>query len=97
MSPEREGQVGLLVLHLEVRVHCFHYLHAIWRGPAGAGFFGGQDSTDPNAEVTKLTQDLLQIEEELTSSLQVIMNTGSRKALGPHLYPRIGCCNFALI
>ena len=60
----------LLVLHLEVRVHCFHYLHSIWRGSAGAGFNGGQESTDPNIEVTKLTQDLLQIEEELTASLQ---------------------------
>jgi len=60
----------LLVLHLEVRVHCFHYLHPIWRGTAGAGFNGGQESTDPNHEVTKLTQDLLQIEEELTASLQ---------------------------
>ena len=60
----------LLVLHLEVRVHCFHYLHSIWRGSAGAGFNGGQESTDPNIEVTKLTQDLLQIEEELAASLQ---------------------------
>ena len=39
-------------------------------GTAGAGFNGGQESTDPNHEVTKLTQDLLQIEEELTASLQ---------------------------
>ena len=59
----------LLVLHLEVRVHCFHYLHSIWRGPAGAQFHGGQDSTDPNLEVTKLTKDLLQIEDALTHSL----------------------------
>ena len=59
----------LLVLHLEVRVHCFHYLHPIWRGSAGAQFHGGQDSTDPNTEVTKLTKDLLQIEDALTHSL----------------------------
>ena len=59
----------LLVLHLEVRVHCFHYLHPIWRGSAGAQFHGGQDSTDPNTEVIKLTKDLLQIEDALTHSL----------------------------
>ena len=59
----------LLVLHLEVRVHCFHYLHPIWRGTAGAQFHGGQDSTDPNTEVTKLTKDLVQIEDALTNSL----------------------------
>ena len=59
----------LLVLHLEVRVHCFHYLHPIWRGTAGAQFYGGLDSTDPNTEVTKLTKDLVQIEDALTNSL----------------------------
>ena len=59
----------LLVLHLEVRVHCFHYLHPIWRGSAGAQFPGGQASPDPNSEVTKLTKDLLQIEDALTHSL----------------------------
>jgi hypothetical protein len=39
---EELADTCLLVLHLEVRVHCFHYLHPIWRGPAGAQFSGGQ-------------------------------------------------------
>ena len=50
-------------------MHCFHYLHPIWRGTAGAQFYGGLDSTDPNTEVTKLTKDLVQIEDALTNSL----------------------------
>lgn len=67
---EELSDTCLLVLHLEVRVHCFHYLHSIWRGPAGAQFCGGPDSTEPNVQVTKLTRDLLQIEEALSHSLQ---------------------------
>ncbi len=58
---EELADTCLLVLHLEVRVHCFHYLHPIWKGPAGAQFAGGQDSTDPNPEVVKLTKDLIQV------------------------------------
>jgi len=59
---EELADTCLLVLHLEVRVHCFHYLHPIWKGPAGAQFAGGQDSTDPNPEVVKLTKDLIQVD-----------------------------------
>ena len=58
---EELSDTCLLVLHLEVRVHCFHYLQPIWRGPAGAQFSGGQDSTDPNPEVVKLSRDLCQV------------------------------------
>ena len=48
---EELSDTCLLVLHLEVRVHCFHYLHSIWKGPAGAQFSGGHDSTEPNLQV----------------------------------------------
>ena len=42
---EELSDTCLLVLHLEVRVHCFHYLHPqnIWKGP----FAGGPESTEP--------------------------------------------------
>merc|ERR1712223_212153 len=67
---EELSDTCLLVLHLEVRVHCFHYLHSIWKGPAGAQFSGGHDSTEPNLQVTTLTKDLLLIEDALSHSLQ---------------------------
>ena len=66
---EELSSTCLLVLHLEIRVHCFHYLHPIWRGSAGNQFHGGQDSTEPNTEITRLTKDLLQIEDALSHSL----------------------------
>ena len=58
---EELADTCLLVLHLEVRVHCFHYLHSIWKGPAGAQFAGGPESTEPLNAVTKMTKDLLLI------------------------------------
>ena len=67
---EELADTCLLVLHLEVRVHCFHYLHSIWKGPAGAQFAGGPESTEPLAAVTKMTKDLLLIEDALSNSLQ---------------------------
>ena len=48
---EELADTCLLVLHLEVRVHCFHYLHSIWKGPAGAQFAGGPESTEPISAV----------------------------------------------
>lgn len=45
------------------------YLHPLRSGPAGATFFGGLDSTDPNQEVSRLNSDLLAIEEVLSASL----------------------------
>ena len=47
----------LLVLHLEVRVHCFHYLHSIWKGSAGAQLSGGPDSTEPHVQVSNIVKD----------------------------------------
>ena len=48
---EELSDTCLLVLHLEVRVHCFHYLHSIWKGSAGAQLAGGPDSTEPHFQV----------------------------------------------
>ena len=48
---EELSDTCLLVLHLEVRVHCFHYLHSIWKGQAGAQLAGGPDSTEPHFQV----------------------------------------------
>ena len=50
---EELSDTCLLVLHLEVRVHCFHYLHSIWKGSAGAQLAGGPDSTEPHFQVKK--------------------------------------------
>ena len=53
----------------QIRLHCFYHLYPIRHGASGATFAGGQDSTDPNQEVTRLTADLLSIEEVLSTSL----------------------------
>ena len=65
------GDVCLLVLHLEVRVHCFYYLMPLWRGgPGPTQFSGGLDSTDPSQEIIQLNKDLLAVEDALDASLQ---------------------------
>jgi len=66
------GDVCLLVLHLEVRVHCFFYLLPLWRGPGGgpSQYFGGPDSTDPSSEIIQLNRDLVAVEDALDNSLQ---------------------------
>jgi exocyst complex component 4 len=69
---EELADICLLVLHLEVRVHCFYYLLPLWRGPGGGPtqFSGGPDSTDPSQEIIQLNKDLLGVEDALDSSLQ---------------------------
>ena len=68
---EELGDVCLLVLHLEVRVHCFYYLMPLWRGgPGPTQFSGGLDSTDPSQEIIQLNKDLLAVEDALDASLQ---------------------------
>jgi len=60
------SDVCLLVLHLEVRVHCFHFLSPM----AQHGEFApGVDSQNPDPEVVKLNRDLLNIHGILSSSL----------------------------
>lgn len=69
---EELGDICLLVLHLEVRVHCFYYLLPLWRGPGGgpSQYAGGPDSTDPSSEIINLNKDLVAVEEALDISLQ---------------------------
>jgi len=68
---EELGDVCLLVLHLEVRVHCFYYLMPLWRGGLGpTQFSGGLDSTDPSQEIIQLNKDLLAVEDALDACLQ---------------------------
>jgi exocyst complex component 4 len=63
------SDVCLLVLHLEVRVHCFHFLMPM----AQQGEFSpGVDSQNADPEVTKLTRDLLNFQQILNSSLQSV-------------------------
>uniref|UniRef100_A0A131XK69 Exocyst complex component Sec8 n=1 Tax=Hyalomma excavatum TaxID=257692 RepID=A0A131XK69_9ACAR len=57
----------LLVLHLEVRVHCFFYLLPV---TIQGNFAGGVDSQEPDPEVMKLNKDLSSIDEAMTSCLQ---------------------------
>ena len=62
----------LLVLHLEVRVHCFYYLLSVGRGPVGsvgANFAPTIDSQDPDKEVLSLNKDLASIDEALSATL----------------------------
>ncbi|XP_065289302.1 exocyst complex component 4 isoform X2 [Dermacentor albipictus] len=57
----------LLVLHLEVRVHCFFYLLPV---TIQGNFAGGVDSQEPDPEVMKLNKDLSSIDEAMTACLQ---------------------------
>ncbi|KAK7083034.1 Exocyst complex component 4 [Halocaridina rubra] len=63
---EELAHTCLLVLHLEVRLHCFFYLLPIARG---GGFATGLDSQEPDSEVLKLIKDLATIDEALNNTL----------------------------
>ncbi|RXG69635.1 Exocyst complex component 4 [Armadillidium vulgare] len=64
---EELAHTCLLVLHLEVRLHCFYYLLPVARG---GGFASGLDSQEPDTEVVQLNKDLSVIDEALTATLQ---------------------------
>ncbi|XP_023930065.1 exocyst complex component 4 [Lingula anatina] len=57
----------LLVLHLEVRVHCFYYIIPVAKS---SNYSGALDDMDPDANVLKLNKDLTGIEEAMSQSLQ---------------------------
>lgn len=61
----------LLVLHLEVRVQCFHYLQQFFKemkmGRHGAQ--KGDDSLEPDAKVLKLSKVLSDMDEAFTATL----------------------------
>uniref|UniRef100_T1GLE4 Exocyst complex component Sec8 n=1 Tax=Megaselia scalaris TaxID=36166 RepID=T1GLE4_MEGSC len=56
----------LLVLHLEVRVQCFHYLRTK-TVPRGNSFMDKNDSSEPDAQVLKLTKVLQEMDDAFSS------------------------------
>ncbi|KAK4309465.1 hypothetical protein Pmani_018910 [Petrolisthes manimaculis] len=64
---EELAHTCLLVLHLEVRLHCFFYLLPVARGGV---FVSGLDSQEPDPQVVKLIKDLATIDDALTNTLQ---------------------------
>lgn len=61
------AEMCLMVLHLEVRVHCFYYLLPVAKQ---SSFTSGVDIQDPDPEVVKLNKDLAGIDEALSACLQ---------------------------
>jgi len=62
------SELCLMVLHLEVRVHCFHYLLQI--SQHHTEYHGVIDKMEPDENVTKLNKDLGSIEETMQQSVQ---------------------------
>ena len=56
-----------LVLHLEVRVHCFFHLVPLGRQ---AQFWLTGDNQEPDPEIGRLSRDLSSIDESLNAVLQ---------------------------
>lgn len=60
------SETCLLVLHLEVRVHCFYYLLRLFINNS----FAGSDNQDIDQEVLEFNKDLALIDEQLNIYLQ---------------------------
>ncbi|XP_046385414.1 exocyst complex component 4 [Ischnura elegans] len=82
----------LLVLHLEVRVQCFHYLLPRSSG-SSSGVFSGMDSQEPDPKVLELSRVLVGIDEAMSSSLKPRKSKYIFEGLG-HLIAKIliGSC-----
>ena len=65
---EELANTCLLVLHLEVRVQCFHYL--LPRVNNYNRLVVGGDSQEPDPKVLELSRVLISIDEAMNSSLQ---------------------------
>ncbi|XP_070541139.1 exocyst complex component 4-like isoform X2 [Ptychodera flava] len=61
------AETCLLVLHLEIRVHCFYFLMPILMQTS---FSSTTDISDPDSNTLKMNKDLVAIEEALSISLQ---------------------------
>ena len=57
----------LLVLHLEVRVHCFYHWVPLGRQ---AQFWLNGDNQEPDPEIGRLSRDLTAIDESLSTFIQ---------------------------
>uniref|UniRef100_A0A1Q3F4T8 Exocyst complex component Sec8 n=1 Tax=Culex tarsalis TaxID=7177 RepID=A0A1Q3F4T8_CULTA len=66
---EELANTCLLVLHLEVRVQCFHYLKSNPSDKFKANNPNKNDSLEPDAKVLKLTKVLSDMDEALSSTL----------------------------
>lgn len=64
---EELSEICLLVLHLELRVHCCYYLHRVI---SQSNFAMGIDTQEPDIEVVQLNKDMLSIDEALSMTLQ---------------------------
>ncbi|XP_063222641.1 exocyst complex component 4 [Bacillus rossius redtenbacheri] len=85
---EELANTCLLVLHLEVRVQCFHYL--LPRPDSYNRFVGGGglSSQEPDPRVLELSRVLVVIDEAMNSSLQVRKSKYIFEGLG-HLIAKI--------
>jgi len=63
------SELCILLLHLEVRIHCFHHLLAIAHGQ-NTDYHGVIDKMEPDENVTRLNKDLAAIEDAMQQSLQ---------------------------
>jgi len=58
------GELCILVLHMEVRMHCFHHLLAIAHG-LHTDYHGIIDKMEPDENVTRLNKDLAAIDVDV--------------------------------
>jgi len=58
------SELCVLVLHVEVRMHCFHHLLAIAHGPH-TDYHGIIDKMEPDENVTRLNKDLTAIDVDV--------------------------------
>jgi len=58
------SELCLLVLHVEVRMHCFHHLLAIAHG-LHTDYHGIIDKMEPDENVTRLNKDLAAIDTDV--------------------------------
>ncbi|XP_069698515.1 exocyst complex component 4 isoform X1 [Periplaneta americana] len=83
---EELANTCLLVLHLEVRVQCFHYL--LPRANNYNRLVVGVDSQEPDPKVQELSRVLISIDEAMNSSLQPRKSKYIFEGLG-HLIAKI--------
>jgi len=63
------SELCVLVLHVEVRMHCFHHLLAIAHG-FHTDYHGIIDKMEPDENVTRLNKDLTAIDDVMQQTLQ---------------------------
>jgi len=63
------SELCILVLHVEVRMHCFHHLLAIAHG-LHTDYHGLIDKMEPDENVTRLNKDLTAIDDAMQQTLQ---------------------------